>query len=78
MKTTKIEFAVYAQQCVMAGRVCHNPEGKYGDDWRESHDLLYFGGTADELRELADSYAKGGTFDQKIARLIRDEIEANS
>jgi len=33
-------------------KVCRDPEGKYGEDWRDNHDLCVYKGTEAELREL--------------------------
>lgn len=74
------EIAIYNQQCACAGQVCVNPEGKYGDDWRGSGDLLVSEGTKVELvkssrERLSQRFDKraGGmldNFDWKCARSI--------
>lgn len=65
------EVAIYAEQCVMKGTVCHQPERKYGEDWRESADLRVFKGTEAELVE----YFEGTTgFLAKCGRAVLQHI----
>ena len=73
-----IIIAIYGQSCALAGRLCVDPEARYGPEWESSADLLILRGSRLELLTRAQDYARDpradGGYSMKVARSIRGEL----
>lgn len=72
---TTHEIAIYAEQCAMSGRRCGDPEHHYGDRARETDDLIWYSGTADELLAVAAALDSMGQWAWRAARAIREYLD---
>lgn len=76
MTTETITLAYMQQHTTTAGLRVNCPENRYGDDWRDSADLLVLSGTEAEHVEWARSFLAQkpwcGPFYDKVCRDILD------